>query len=169
MEGKSIVIMGVSGSGKSTIGELLAARLSAKFIDGDDLHPKANVIKMASGTPLDDSDRTPWLERINDAIYSIYSKNETCVFVCSALKKKYRDAIRNGNENVRFVFLEGSQELVLERVHMRSSHFMKSDMVDSQFAILEQPVDEDDVITIDISLSVDEMLDDICSRLGSSI
>ncbi|CAM4032596.1 gluconokinase [Vibrio neonatus] len=167
MEGKSIVIMGVSGSGKSTIGELLAARLSAKFIDGDDLHPKSNVIKMSSGTPLNDDDRAPWLERINDAIFSIYSKNETCVFVCSALKKNYRDAIRCGNEKVRFIFLDGSQELVLERIRMRNSHFMKSDMLASQFAILEKPVDEDDVITIDISMSIEEMLDDICIRLGA--
>lgn len=119
MAGKCIVVMGVCGSGKSTVGERLAKELDAKFIDGDDLHPRANIQKMAGGTPLNDDDRAPWLERIRDAAYSTENKNEVGVIVCSALKRKYRDQIREGNESVQFLFLDGDYDLIMARMKSR--------------------------------------------------
>ncbi len=167
MSGKSIIIMGVSGCGKSTIGELLATRISAKFIDGDDLHPKANILKMSRGEPLSDEDRLPWLERVRDAAFSIESKNETGVIVCSSLKKSYRDKIREGNKNVSFVFLDGSIELILQRMSFRSGHFMKENMVKSQFDILERPVSEESVITINIDATLNDIIEKTVLELES--
>ena len=158
MQGKSIIVMGVCGCGKSTIGEALARRLNAKFIDGDDLHPKANIQKMASGTPLNDDDRKPWLERIRDAAYSIEAKNEVGVIVCSALKKVYRDQAREGNENVQFVFLDGDKSLILDRMRARKGHYMREAMLDSQLEILERPDYEAGVITVSIDGSIDEII-----------
>ncbi len=158
MTGRVIIIMGVSGSGKSTIGDILAEKLGYKFIDGDDLHPKANIQKMASGNPLNDEDRSPWLERIRDACYSLENKNEQGIIVCSALKKKYRDQIRDGNKKVIFLFLNGSFDLLLKRMESRTGHFMKASMLQSQFNTLEVPINESDVITIDIDKSIDEII-----------
>jgi gluconokinase len=158
MTGKSIVVMGVCACGKSTVGQQLASAIGAKFIDGDDLHPKANILKMSRGEPLNDKDREPWLERIRDAAFSLESKNETGVLVCSALKKSYRDQIRDGNSNVTFLFLDGSFELILERMRSRTGHFMKENMVKSQFDTLERPTDESQVVTVDIDATMDEVL-----------
>ncbi|QJR81103.1 gluconokinase [Alteromonas pelagimontana] len=159
MNGLSIIVMGVSGSGKSSVGEALARKLHAKFIDGDDLHPKANILKMAGGEPLNDNDRQPWLERIRDAVFSLESKNETGVIVCSALKKSYRDQIRDGNKNLLFLFLEGSKALVAERMLGRQGHFMKPAMLDSQFATLEIPgSDEPDVISVSIVQNIEDIV-----------
>ena len=169
MKGKSIIVMGVSASGKTTIGQQLAQALNAKFIDGDDLHPKGNVMKMASGIPLDDTDREPWLERINDAIYSIRRKEETGVIVCSALKKQYRDKIRLGNDNLTFLFLDGSMELILGRIAQREGHYMKTEMLTSQFQTLERPTDEPDVITIDISQSIERILEQSVKSLNGNV
>ncbi|EAS45572.1 gluconokinase [Photobacterium profundum] len=165
MAGKSIIVMGVSACGKSTVGQLLANRIGAKFIDGDDLHPKANILKMSRGEPLDDKDREPWLERIRDAAFSLESKNETGVLVCSALKKSYRDQIREGNSNVTFLFLDGDFELILERMRSRTGHFMKENMVRSQFDVLERPTNEHQVITVDINNSMDGVLNNAISAL----
>ncbi|GEA50517.1 gluconokinase [Vibrio inusitatus NBRC 102082] len=159
MAGSSVIVMGVSGSGKSTIGELIAKRLNRKFIDGDDLHPKANIDKMASGVPLNDNDRMPWLERIRDAAYSLEKKNEHGVIVCSALKKKYREQIREGNSNVTFLFLDGSIDLIMERMKQRKGHFMKLNMVTSQFDALERPDAEPKTIVIDIDCSIAEVVE----------
>ncbi|MGF1695705.1 gluconokinase [Vibrio lamellibrachiae] len=159
MTGKSIIVMGVCACGKSTVGEQLAARLKAKFIDGDDLHPKANIQKMARGEPLNDDDRSPWLERIRDAAYSLESKNETGIIVCSALKKIYRDQIREGNQNVKFLYLDGDFELIMERMRARKGHFMKENMVKGQFAILEDPSDEKGVASVSINGTMEQVLD----------
>ena len=159
MSGSSIVVMGVCASGKTTIGEQLAKRLGIKFIDGDDLHPRANIDKMSHGEPLNDNDRKPWLERIRDAAYSLESKNEHGLIVCSALKKSYRDQIRDGNENVTFLFLEGSFDLIIQRMQGRLGHFMKESMVQSQFETLESPHGEAGVITVDINATMTEVLD----------
>lgn len=157
---KCIVVMGVCGSGKSTVGEGVAAKLNAKFIDGDDLHPRANIIKMRSGQPLDDYDRAPWLERVRDVIFSLQNRSTDGVIVCSALKKKYRDIIRDGNSNIIFLHLQGSKELILQRMQKRAGHFMKTDMVDSQFEALELPdANEIDVVTVDIDCSIQELID----------
>ncbi|MHB9953949.1 gluconokinase [Vibrio campbellii] len=165
MAGSSVVVMGVCASGKTTIGEHLAKKLGRKFIDGDDLHPRANIQKMASGRPLNDDDRKPWLERIRDAAYSLESKNEHGIIVCSALKKIYRDQIREGNENVTFLFLDGSKELILERMRARQGHFMKENMVNSQFETLERPEDEPRTIFV----SIDATIEDVVSNASELI
>ncbi|MEL7286046.1 MAG: gluconokinase [Pseudomonadota bacterium] len=165
MAGSSVVVMGVCASGKTTIGEHLAKNLGRKFIDGDDLHPRANIQKMASGQPLNDDDRKPWLERIRDAAYSLESKNEHGIIVCSALKKIYRDQIREGNENVTFLFLDGSKDLILERMRARQGHFMKENMVNSQFEALERPEDEPRTIFV----SIDATIEDVVSNAAELI
>ncbi|HDM8237828.1 gluconokinase [Vibrio campbellii] len=165
MAGSSVVVMGVCASGKTTIGEHLAKKLGRKFIDGDDLHPRANIQKMASGQPLNDDDRKPWLERIRDAAYSLESKNEHGIIVCSALKKIYRDQIREGNENVTFLFLDGSKDLILERMRARQGHFMKENMVNSQFETLERPEDEPRTIFV----SIDATIEDVVSNASELI
>ncbi|MCJ2376042.1 gluconokinase [Vibrio sp. ZSDZ34] len=158
MTGSSIIVMGVCASGKSTIGQKVAAKLGRKFIDGDDLHPKANILKMASGQPLNDDDRVPWLERIRDAAFSLECKNEHGILVCSALKKKYRDQIREGNKNVTFLFLNGDFSLILERMRDRNGHFMKENMVKSQFDALERPDHEPQTLVIDIDGEVSDVV-----------
>lgn len=157
--GKAFILMGVSSTGKTSVGTAVAQQLGLKMIDGDDLHPRANIAKMASGHPLNDDDRKPWLTRINDAAFSLEQKSEKGIIVCSALKKKYRDQIRQGNTNIHFIFLHGSYELVLSRMQQRKGHFMKPEMLQSQFNTLEIPqADETDVIFIDINGSFDEVV-----------
>ncbi|MEG9499274.1 gluconokinase [Mannheimia indoligenes] len=159
-QGKAFILMGVSSTGKTSVGTAVAQKLGLKLIDGDDLHPRANILKMANGTPLNDDDRRPWLERINDAAFSLEQKSEKGIIVCSALKKKYRDQIREGNADVKFLFLNGSFELVLERMKQRKGHFMKPEMLQSQFNTLEIPqTDEPDVIFIDIDGSFEEVVE----------
>lgn len=145
------VVMGVCGSGKTSVGEALAERFHVRFIDGDDLHPRANILKMRSGHPLDDADRGPWLTRIGDVFFSLANRSEGGVVVCSALKKHYRDIIREGNPGLVFVHLYGTRELILERMHRRHGHYMKEAMVDSQFTDLEFPEGEPDVVNVDIN------------------
>lgn len=153
------VLMGVSGSGKTSLGKVIAKKLKIKFIDGDDLHPKNNILKMANNIALTDQDRMPWLERITDLIFSLNYKNESGVIVCSALKRKYRDQIRQSQANVKFLFLQGDFEIILNRIQNRKNHFMKSEMLESQFKALEIPCkDENDVIIIDITLPFKEVL-----------
>ncbi|OOF38130.1 gluconate kinase [Rodentibacter mrazii] len=158
-KGKSFILMGVSSTGKTSVGTEIAQRLGIKLIDGDDLHPRANIIKMGNGYPLDDNDRAPWLERVRDAAFSLEHKSEVGIIVCSALKKTYRDLIREGNEGVKFLFLEGSFDLVLERMKQRKGHYMKTEMLKSQFDTLEVPgEDEPDVIHIDIDGSFEDVV-----------
>lgn len=158
--GKAFILMGVSSTGKTSVGTAVAERLHLKLIDGDDLHPRANILKMGQGIPLNDQDREPWLERINDAAFSLIQKNEQGIIVCSALKKGYRDKIRQGNNRLHFLFLHGEFELVLERMKKRQGHYMKADMLKSQFDTLEVPqADESDVIFIDIDASFEEVVE----------
>ncbi|AHG74681.1 Thermosensitive gluconokinase [Mannheimia varigena USDA-ARS-USMARC-1296] len=169
-QGKAFILMGVSSTGKTSVGTAVAQKLGMKLIDGDDLHPRANILKMASGTPLNDDDRRPWLERINDAAFSLEQKSEKGIIVCSALKKKYRDQIREGNADVKFLFLNGSFELVLERMKQRKGHFMKPEMLQSQFNTLEIPqADEPDVIFIDIDGSFEEVVERCVAAVESLI
>ncbi|TDQ59759.1 gluconate kinase (SKI family) [Mesocricetibacter intestinalis] len=156
--GKSFILMGVSSTGKTSVGTAIAEKLGLKLIDGDDLHPRANIIKMASGQPLNDEDRAPWLERIRDAAFSLEQKSEKGIIICSALKKKYRDQIREGND-VKFIFLKGDFDLVLARMQKRQGHYMKADMLRSQFATLEIPqAEETDVYAVDIDAGFDEVV-----------
>ncbi|ATM94056.1 putative gluconokinase [Yersinia frederiksenii] len=159
MAGRSIIVMGVSGSGKTTVGEAVARRIHAKFIDGDDLHPRANIQKMGSGHPLNDEDRMPWLERLSDAAYSLNHKNETGIIVCSALKRRYRDRLREGNPEMVFLYLKGSFDVIMGRLKARSGHFMPTDLLKSQFEALEEPgLEEPDVICVDIDADIDEVV-----------
>lgn len=158
-KGKSFILMGVSGTGKTSIGTEVTRRLGMKLIDGDDLHPRANIIKMGSGQPLNDQDRAPWLERIRDAAFSLEQKSEKGIIVCSALKKQYRDLIRDGND-VKFIFLHGDFDLVLKRMQQRQGHYMKAEMLRSQFETLEVPqADETDVYPIDIDAPFAEVVE----------
>jgi gluconokinase len=160
LKGRVFVVMGVTSSGKSSLGEALAKALNIKFIDGDDLHPKENILKMASGQHLNDEDRTPWLVRIRDAAFSIEKKNENAVIVCSALKRKYRNLICEGNHQVTFLLLYGDFELVLKRMQARKNHFMPTALLKSQFDALELPQkDEKNIIKIDIAGSFEDVVE----------
>ncbi len=149
-----VVVMGVAGSGKTTIGMLLAERLSAAFLDADDAHPPANIAKMTDGIPLTDDDRQPWLERLRLELAS----SKAIVITCSALKRSYRDVLR-AVDNVAFIHLELSRETATRRLAARPGHFMGPGMVDSQFAALEPPtVDEVDVTVVDAELPINDVV-----------
>lgn len=168
-KGKSFILMGVSSTGKTSVGTAVAQRLGIKLIDGDDLHPRANILKMGQGHPLNDEDRAPWLERIRDAAFSLEQKSEVGIIICSALKKQYRDVIREGN-SVKFLFLHGPFELVLARMKQRKGHYMKSDMLKSQFETLEVPqADEPDVIHISIDGTFEEVVERCVKALAPLI
>lgn len=170
MAGQCVILMGVSGTGKSTVGVALAQAMQAKFIDGDDLHPRHNIRKMASGQALNDDDRQPWLERISDVIFSLEQKNESGVLVCSALKKRYRDQLRRGNNNVRFLWLKGDYACVLDRMRQRQGHFMPEALLQSQFAALELPAeDEVDIIAVDIAPPVATLVAQSLSLLQNHV
>lgn len=146
---RMIVIMGVAGSGKTTVGKALAEVTDIRFFDGDDLHPQSNIEKMASGIPLTDEDRWPWLERVGATLAD--ATGDVAVG-CSALKRSYRDRIRQMAKGpVTFVYLEGSKDLISRRMNEREGHFMPPSLVDSQFAALEPPGADEDAVTVDIS------------------
>ncbi|WP_373974572.1 gluconokinase [Chitinibacter sp. SCUT-21] len=149
---KIYVLMGVSGCGKSAVATALAQQLNAALLDGDFLHSRANIAKMASGQPLNDDDRAPWLAALNDAAFAMQRTNAVSLIVCSALKKAYRDRLRAGNPNLAFIFLDGEYDLIAERLRQRQGHFQKEGMLTSQFATLERPdSSETDVHSVDIT------------------
>ena len=158
-----IVVMGVSGSGKSTIGSLIADRLGVPFTDADDLHPAANVQKMAAGQPLDDDDRWPWLALVGDALAG--ASRSGLVIACSALKRSYRDAIRVSAPEAVFVLLTGSRELLASRLGHREGHFMPATLLDSQLATLEPLAADEGGVTVDIAGSPEQIVDAIASAL----
>jgi gluconokinase len=162
---KAIIIMGVSGCGKTIIGQALAERLGYVFYDGDDFHPPENVAKMASGTPLDDTDRTPWLARLNALLHEHLERGEGAVLACSALKRHYREQLRAGNEGVLFVYLQGDFALIWERMQARPHHYMKAAMLQSQFDALEPP-SPDEAITIPVTEDVTSILDHIAQAIA---
>jgi gluconokinase len=157
-----LIVMGVSGCGKSTIGKLLAERLDWPFYDGDDFHPAANVAKMSQGIPLDDSDRAGWLAVLADLIRASLEHNESGVVACSALKQQYREQLCVDAARVKFVYLKGSYELIKARMLARPSHYMKPGMLDSQFADLEEP---DDAITVSIDTSPEEVVLEVLKQV----
>ena len=156
--------MGVAGSGKTTVGEALAAQLGWEFADADDYHPAANVAKMASGIPLTDEDRVSWLDRLRELILSWITANKNGVLACSALKQAYRDRLEMGPE-VRVVYLKGARELFRERLLARHGHYMRESMLNSQLATLEEP---SDAIVVEADAAVERIVADILEKLQKS-
>lgn len=164
----ALIVMGVSGSGKSTVAEALGQRLGWRFEDGDSFHPKSNVEKMRAGHPLTDEDRWPWLNAIADEIARVCEKGEHVIIACSALKHTYRDVLLRGRDDVRFVFLKGTKELIAERLSHRKGHFMPAGLLKSQFETLEPPEAGEHVITVSIDESVEAIVDGVVRQLRSS-
>jgi gluconokinase len=160
-----LIVMGVSGSGKSTIGEKLAERLHWNFEDGDKFHPASNVAKMSAGHPLTDEDRWPWLQAIADETDRICKAGQHAVIACSALRRAYRDILVHGRSDVRMVYLKGSQELIAGRLAQRKGHFMPPGLLASQFKTLEPPDRSENPVTVSIDASVDAIVDDIIRQL----
>jgi gluconokinase len=158
--------MGVSGSGKSTIATRLAERLSWTFEDGDRFHPASNVAKMSAGQPLTDEDRWPWLQAIADEIDRVCKTGAHAVIACSALKHAYRDVLVHGRNDVRIVYLSGTQPLIAERIARRKGHFMPPGLLDSQFKTLEPPAADENSVTVSIDASVETIVEHILRQLG---
>jgi len=144
-----VIVMGVSGCGKSTVGAHIARQLSVEFLDADDLHPPENKRRMSDGIPLTDENRLPWLRTVRDYANTCNKQGSTCVIACSALKKSYRD-ILNEIQPTSYIFLNGPKSLIQKRMHDRSGHFMPESLLDSQFETLETPAGETNVIAIGI-------------------
>jgi gluconokinase len=161
----ALVVMGVSGSGKSTIADKLAERLGWDYEDGDKFHPASNVAKMSAGHPLTDEDRWPWLHAIADEIDKVCQAGRHDVIACSALKRVYRDILVHGRKDVRIVYLKGTQELIAHRLAQRKGHFMPPELLASQFKTLEPPDATENPVTVSIDASVDAIVDDIVGQL----
>ena len=159
-----IIIFGVSGAGKTTVGKLLARELGWRFIEADDFHPAANIEKMHSGHPLTDKDRWPWLEQLRQQIERTLSAGENAVLACSALKHAYRYRLRVSDE-IQFVFLRGDYALVEKQLCSRHGHFMNSKLLRSQFADLEEPKPDEDVLTIELGRTPLEIVEEIKAKL----
>jgi gluconokinase len=157
--------MGVAGSGKSTIAEKLAERMGWRYEDGDKFHPASNVAKMSAGHPLTDEDRWPWLKAIADEIDRACKAGEDVVIACSALKHSYRDILVHGRDDVRIVYLRGTQELIASRLSQRKGHFMPPGLLASQFKTLEPPDPDENSLTVSIDASVEEIVDNILGQL----
>lgn len=167
MRPRVIVVMGVSGSGKSSVGSALAATLGWLFVEGDDFHPAANVAKMSRGEALTDEDRMPWLAALREEIERCRSEGGRCVVACSALKRAYRLSLRRpGESDVVFVFLSGAEALIRRRMSERE-HFMKTGMLESQLATLEEPGPEE-AFRVEVDRSVEEIVTSIVQRLELS-
>jgi len=159
-----LVLMGVSGSGKSTIGKVLADQLDWTFIEGDDFHPAANVEKMRAGVPLNDADRKPWLAALRERIDAACADGEDVVVACSALKHAYQDYLeRNEPECVRYVYLHGSEDLIRQRLAERKGHFMPPGLLHSQFEALEPP---GDALRVDVTPAPDVIATEVRNKLG---
>src|SRR6266702_6637494 len=162
----ALIVMGVAGAGKSTIGEKLAERLGWSYEDGDKFHPASNVAKMSAGQPLTDEDRWPWLRAIADEIERVCEAAEHVVIASSALKRAYRDILVDGRPDVRIIFLDGPQELIASRLALRKNHFMPPGLLQSQFRTLEPPDASENPVAVSIDGSVEAIVDDILRQLG---
>ncbi len=162
----ALVVMGVSGSGKTTIGEKLAQRLGWSYEDGDKFHPLSNVAKMSAGQPLTDEDRWPWLQAIANEIDRVCEARGHAVIACSALKRAYRDILAHGRKDVRVIYLQGTQDLIAGRLALRKGHFMPPGLLASQFKALEPPDASENPVTVSIDAPVETIVDDIVRQLG---
>ena len=159
-----VIVFGVSGAGKTTIGKLLAGDLNWRFYEADDFHSPANIEKMRNGFPLTDADRGPWLERLREQITRSLAAKENAVVACSALKRRYRKQLHVSDE-VKFVFLRGDYALIETQLRRRFGHFMNPALLKSQFADLEEPAPDEDVITIELGPSPRELVKEIKAKL----
>jgi gluconokinase len=157
-----LIFMGVAGSGKTTVGELFAKKTGAAFYEGDDSHPPSNIAKMRQGIPLTDDDREGWLRALREIIVRSLAKNELAAITCSALKKKYREQLQGDDARVRFVFLNGPQKLLEERLKNRVGHYMSPSLLASQFATLEPPTDA-------LTFSVEKLPEEIVAELVQAL
>ncbi len=155
------LIMGVSGSGKTSVGKGLAQKLGWDFFDADEFHPDENIAKMAAGIPLNDSDRAPWLAVLHQLLSSTLKTNRHPILACSALKHKYRVQLMDGLAGLELLYLKGNYDLIWSRMSAREGHYMKPEMLQSQLAALEEPTD---AFAVDISLSLNDMIDKILAR-----
>jgi len=162
----ALVVMGVSGSGKSTIADKLAERLGWTYEDGDKFHPASNVAKMSAGHPLTDEDRWPWLQAIAGEIDRVCKAGQHVVIACSALKRAYRDILVHGRDDVRIVYLKGTPKLIGDRLAQRKGHFMPPGLLASQFKTLEPPDASENPVTVSIDASVETIVDDIVRQLN---
>lgn len=160
-----MIVMGVSGCGKSTVGQMLAARLDLVFIDGDDLHPKSNKDKMAAGHPLDDSDRGPWLETIGNKLAESVARGVPAIIACSALKRTYRDLLRSLAPSTLFVHLTGTPELIQHRLDERSHEYMPPTLLASQLSTLEAITSDEAAIEVNVELTPDEIVQTVAHQL----
>ncbi len=159
-----LILMGVSGSGKTTIGTRLSDTLGWTFVDGDDFHPEANVEKMSRGEPLTDADRWPWLRSIREFIDERLAAGDPAIVACSALKPTYRNVLLDGTDDVHLVYLRGEYDLIRERLEARTDHFFDADMLESQFETLEEP-SADEALIVDIDASPGEIVRSICKQV----
>jgi carbohydrate kinase (thermoresistant glucokinase family) len=161
-----IVVMGVASSGKSTVGEALAKRVGAPFLDGDRYHPPANVEKMRASIPLTDADRWPWLESLSRALKEAADSGGLAIGACSALKRAYRDYMtRIAGEPILFVYLEGTKEVIAARIAARKHEFMPASLLDSQFATLEEPASDENAIAVPVTDTVDGIVEKIAQAI----
>ena len=158
-----IILMGVSGAGKTTVGQLLAQDLGWPFFEGDDFHPRSNVVKMAQGIALTDEDRWPWLDRIRERIGTLVASGQNAIIACSALRQTYREHLLEGIRETVLVYLKGNYSLISSRLAQRQDHFMNADLLDSQFRTLEEP---EGVITIEAVLEPQEIVDAVKQALS---
>ena len=162
----ALIVMGVSGAGKSTVGEALAARLGWRYEDGDRFHPESNVAKMRAGHPLTDEDRWPWLRAIADEIDRVCAAGGHVIIACSALRRAYRDVLTHGRKDVRLVYLDGTEPLIGDRLSHRKGHFMPPGLLASQFATLEPPGADEHAVRVSIDAPVEFIVDDVLNQLG---
>ena len=161
------VVMGITGSGKSTVGAMLAHALGIGFVEGDDYHPPENVRRMAAGIPLTDADRADWLQALAARLREARKSGAGLVVTCSALKRSYRDVLRAAAPEVQFIYLEGSRALIAERVAERRGHFMPASLLDSQIATLEEPGSDERAWACDIKDSPQQIVNDIVARTSA--
>ena len=162
---RSVVVMGVSGCGKSTVGRKLAQQMSAEFLEGDDVHSQQNVARMAAGIALTDEDRQGWLEALAVRLTLAKVQGRSLVISCSALKRSYRNILREGEQNLLLVYLKGDYDLLADRMARRASHYMPSSLLDSQFAALEPPGADENALTLDVEQSPELIVGAVVEQL----